>query len=189
MSKKNNYIDNEKFQEAIIEYRKACEEAKEQNKDRPVMPNYIAECFVKIANGYFLKPRFRSYSYEDDMKSEAIITCIKYFDTYDPKRRNPFAWFTAVVHNAFLQVINAEERNRYKIIKNFTTNVLVGNEKEIFESNLLKSEDVYDNMYSFISSYEDREKAKKIRKKTKSLLKGVKDGKKDKCGEHPVSGE
>lgn len=179
---RNDYVDNDKFQEAIVEYRKRCDLADKEGKERPIMPNYIGECIQKIAQNYFLKPRFNGYSYEDDMVSEAVITCVKYFDTYNPDRGNPFAYFTSVVHNAFLQVINTEERNRYKMIKNFTQTLLIGNEDEFFGSNLLNSEDVYDNMYSFMQSYEEREAVKKSKKKASGLIKIMEKVKNEKQG-------
>ena len=167
----NNYVDNQKFLEAIRSYKEKVRLAEQEGKEKPRIPEYVGYCLLKIAQNYFKKSRFRDYSYEDEMVSEAVKTCITYFDRFDETRSNPFAYFTSIIHNSFFQVINAEERLRYKMLKNFTTNVMVGDAIEGYISeNALTSEDLYDNMYSFIGSYEKRENEKKARAKAKSTL-------------------
>lgn len=167
----NNYVDNEKFLEAIREYHRTVKQATEEDKPLPSIPNYIGECLYKIAHNYFNKSRFRYYSYEDDMVSEAVLNCLKYFNNFDPDRKNPFAYFTSIVHNSFFQVINSEERSRYKMLKNFTENVLNGNETAFMVSEkLITNEELYDNMYTFMANYEEREKLKKEKKKAKKNL-------------------
>lgn len=164
------YVDNKKFLEAIREHKRKVNEAKENGTETPRISEYIGECLYKIAENYFLKPRFNRYSYREDMISEAVMTCIKYFDSFDPDRSNPFAYFTSVVKHSFLQVVNSEERSRYKMLKNFTENMLIGNESQFISENLITNEDIYDNMYDFMESYEQREKIKKEKRKEKTAL-------------------
>jgi hypothetical protein len=64
MSKKTkHYINNADFLKALIDYRAACDEAKRNDKQDPIVPNYIGECFIKIAEHLSRKPNFVSYSY------------------------------------------------------------------------------------------------------------------------------
>ena len=43
---KPHYVDNKKFLEAMIEYRDRCEKAKNRNRKKPEVTNYIGECFL-----------------------------------------------------------------------------------------------------------------------------------------------
>lgn len=60
--KKNvHYVNNMDFLDALVKYRKECDHAKENNLDRPRIPEYIGECFIKIATHYAFKPNFANY--------------------------------------------------------------------------------------------------------------------------------
>ena len=48
-SKKEHYVNNKEFLEALIEYRPHIEEAEAQGKEKPPVTRYIGECFLKIA--------------------------------------------------------------------------------------------------------------------------------------------
>jgi len=45
-----HYVNNKEFLAALIRYREDREIAEIQGKPRPVIPRYIGECFLKIAN-------------------------------------------------------------------------------------------------------------------------------------------
>jgi hypothetical protein len=47
--KKKHYVNNADFLQALIDYKQSCEKAKEDGKEDPQIPNYIGECFLKIA--------------------------------------------------------------------------------------------------------------------------------------------
>ena len=66
-----------------------------------------------MANRYATKPNFSGYSYIDEMISAAIVSCIAAVSKFDAsKSDNTFAYYTSVIHNAFLQVLNRESRQR-----------------------------------------------------------------------------
>lgn len=44
-----HYVDNKKFFEALVEYRKQILQAQENNLEKPRVSEYIGECFLKIA--------------------------------------------------------------------------------------------------------------------------------------------
>ena len=114
MKKKNeHYVDNSKFLEAMREYKILCEDAKKNNKEKPLVSNYIGGCFLKIANHLSYRPNFINYTYRDDMISDGIENCLQYLDNFDPeKSKNPFAYYTAAVTNSFVRIINIEKRNQ-----------------------------------------------------------------------------
>ena len=51
MGKKNQYIDNKEFFQAMVEWKEKCRDAEEPGDDTPRISNYIGECVLKIANG------------------------------------------------------------------------------------------------------------------------------------------
>lgn len=114
-----HYVDNDKFFEAIIEYKNKLKEHREKGiDDRPAMSNYLGDCFLKIAENYSHKPSFIGYKFREDMVQDAVYFCVKYIDTFNPERtKNPFAYFTTACHNAFLQKIEKEHKNLYINLK------------------------------------------------------------------------
>ena len=111
--KKENthYVDNKKFLEAMIEHRDKCEKAKKRNRKKPDVTNYIGECFLKIANHLSFKPNFVNYMFKEDMISDGIENCVQYIHNFNPeKSKNPFAYFTQIIHYAFLRRIQREKR-------------------------------------------------------------------------------
>tara|TARA_Y100001963_G_C6770635_1_gene444694 strand:- start:1431 stop:1967 length:537 start_codon:yes stop_codon:yes gene_type:complete len=112
MKKKNeHYVDNAKFLEAMKEYKTLCEDAKKNDKDKPLVTNYIGGCFLKIANHLSYRPNFINYTYRDDMISDGIENCLQYLDNFDPeKSKNPFAYFTQIIYYAFIRRIQKEKK-------------------------------------------------------------------------------
>jgi DNA-directed RNA polymerase specialized sigma24 family protein len=49
--------------------------------------------------------------FKDDMISDGIENCIQYLHNFNPeKSTNPFAYFTQIIHYAFLRRIQREKR-------------------------------------------------------------------------------
>ena len=46
---KNHYINNKDFLTEMIKYRQDIHKAKKEGKAKPKIPNYVGECFMKIA--------------------------------------------------------------------------------------------------------------------------------------------
>ena len=68
---KKEYVNNEDFVKSLIDYKKMVAEAKENDLPSPRIPNYIGECFLKIAEGLSHKPNFINYTYRDEMIADA----------------------------------------------------------------------------------------------------------------------
>ena len=58
------YIDNKRFYEEMRAYKDACIEAEESDDDFPRIPNYLGECFYKIATKLSNRPNFMNYSFK-----------------------------------------------------------------------------------------------------------------------------
>ena len=116
-----HYVNNKEFLAAIIDYKDAIAIAEAKGKPKPVIPRYIGECFLKIANHLSYKPNFVNYMFKDDMICDGIENCVQYINNFNPeKSKNPFAYFTQIIHYAFLRRIQKEKKQleiRQKIIE------------------------------------------------------------------------
>jgi len=123
-----HYVNNKELLEALIVYRTKVEvsyqkkfgvDLKELPREqrgkhwegKPPISNYLGECFLKIATHLSYKPNFVNYMFKDDMISDGIENCVQYIHNFDPeKSSNPFAYFTQIIHYAFLRRIQREKR-------------------------------------------------------------------------------
>lgn len=162
--KPKQYVNNTDFLQALINYKAECIEAKKNKTKEPVIPNYIGECWMKIAEGLSHKPNFINYTYRDEMISDGIENCLMYFNNFDPdKSKNPFAYFTQVIYFAFLRRISKEKKQlyvKYKATQQF--GILDEFELMEFEDGTSKQFELYENISEFIDNYEVAKKTKKI---------------------------
>ena len=111
--KKNplHYVDNEQFLESMIKYKNEVKQAKETDEPPPLIPEYLGECFLKIANRLAFRPNFINYAFRDEMVSDGIENCIQYMNNFNPeKSSNPFAYFTQIIYYAFVRRIQKEKK-------------------------------------------------------------------------------
>lgn len=157
-----HYINNEEFLKSLTEYRKSVRKAKREKIEKPAIPNYIGECFMKIANHLATKPNFANYSFRDEMVGDAIENCLMYFENFDPKKsKNPFAYFTQIVFYAFLRRIAKENKNQYVKYKIFENQILHSGELTATEENSLKPSEIYANISEFTTNFEQKQKKKR----------------------------
>jgi DNA-directed RNA polymerase specialized sigma subunit len=106
-----HYVNNKEFLAALIEYKKNVALAAEKGEPKPRITNYLGECFLKIATHLSYKTNFINYIFIDDMISDGIENCVQYIHNFNPeKSQNPFAYFTQIIHYAFLRRIQREKR-------------------------------------------------------------------------------
>ena len=111
--KKPHYVDNKLFLAAMNEYRIKYLKAAAKNRKKPIVSNYIGECFLKIANHLSYRPNFINYTYRDDMISDGIENCLQYMSNFNPeKSNNPFAYFTQIIYYAFIRRIQKEKKQQ-----------------------------------------------------------------------------
>ena len=136
-----HYVNNKEFLAALIRYREDVEIAQIQNKPKPVIPRYIGDCFLKIANHLSFKPNFVNYMFKDDMICDGIENCVRYIHNFNPeKSKNPFAYFTQIIYYAFLRRISQEKKQleiKNKILEK-------SNFDEVFDSNDLDASNYSD---------------------------------------------
>ena len=106
-----HYVNNKEFLAALIKLREDREIAEIRGKEKPRIPRYIGECFLKIATHLSFKPNFVNYMFKEDMISDGIENCVQYIHNFNPeKSQNPFAYFTQIIHYAFLRRIQKEKK-------------------------------------------------------------------------------
>ena len=173
IKKQKHYINNPDFLRALIEYKEAKDLSTKNKTEPPPIPNYIGECFMKIAEGLSHKPNFINYTYRDEMMSDGIENCLMYFDNFVPtKSKNPFAYFTQIIYYAFLRRIQKEKKQTYVKYK-ATEQMGILDEFEMLELEDGSSMQfqLYDNIAEFIETYEDAREKKKEVKKPKGIEK------------------
>jgi hypothetical protein len=109
--KSEHYVNNKEFLAALITYRENVEIAAIRGEPKPRITNYLGECFLKIATHLSFKPNFVNYMFKDDMICDGIENCVQYIHNFNPeKSQNPFAYFTQIIHYAFLRRIQKEKK-------------------------------------------------------------------------------
>jgi DNA-directed RNA polymerase specialized sigma subunit len=110
-ARSEHYVNNKELLHALIVYKNKVKEAQENEKPKPRITNYLGECFLKIATHLSYKPNFVNYMFREDMISDGIENCVQYINNFDPnKSTNPFAYFTQIIHYAFLRRIQKEKK-------------------------------------------------------------------------------
>ena len=84
--KPEHYVNNKEFFAAMVDYKKSINRAKRNKQTKPVVPDYVGECFLKIANHLSYRPNFINYTYRDDMISDGIENCLQYMSNFNSKK-------------------------------------------------------------------------------------------------------
>ena len=135
---KPHYVNNKEFSLAVVDYCNRLQKAqKQKSKKIPIVDNYIAECFLKIAEGLSHKSNFIRYTYREEMVMDAVENCLKAIKNYDIDTAtrtgtpNAFAYFTQISWYAFLRRIEKEKKQqdiKLKYIANVGIDELVDNQ-------------------------------------------------------------
>ena len=73
----------------------------------------LAMMWIKLCERYATRGNVRGYTYNDEMRGQAILQLAQIGLQFDEsKSNNPFAYYTAAVTNSFVRVINLEKRNQ-----------------------------------------------------------------------------
>ena len=115
---KPHYVNNRDFSNAVVEYVKILNEARENGTKLPVVTNYVATCFLKIAEGLSHKSNFIRYTYREEMVMDAVENCLKAIENYNidaatrTGKPNAFSYFTQISWYAFLRRIAKEKKQQ-----------------------------------------------------------------------------
>jgi hypothetical protein len=115
---KPHYVNNKQFSQAVVDYCERVAWCKKKGDKIPIVPNYIAECFLKIAEGLSHKSNFVRYTYREEMVMDAVENCLKAIENYNVETAtrtgnpNAFAYFTQISWYAFLRRIQREKKQQ-----------------------------------------------------------------------------
>lgn len=162
-----HYVNNKEFYQAMLEYKRKCNEAIEAGLEQPRITNYIGDCLYKIANKLSFSHNFINYSYREDMISDGLEQCIANIKSFNPELyNNPFAYFTQICYHAFVQRIQKEKKQQYIKYKSLER-AIISNDQHSFQDeddqNIGSggSSGYNEAAIHVISSYEDAMKKKK----------------------------
>lgn len=152
-----HYVSKKLMMDDIIAYK----ERKKTNPDEPV-PEYSAKAIMQTAEKMALRPNFIGYSYRQDMVSDGIYVCLRYFDKFDPNHpaANPFGYISRICWFAFLQRIAKEKKQtliRSKILAQVPFNTF-----DVMDQDL--DEDFKNSFTEFLQEHNHVELAPKIKK-------------------------
>ena len=115
---KPHYVNNAQFSQAVVEYVTIVNEARDKGEPLPKVPDYIAQCFLKICEGLSHKSNFVRYTYREEMVMDAVENCLKAIENYNLEaatrtgKPNAFAYFTQISWYAFLRRIEKEKKQQ-----------------------------------------------------------------------------
>ena len=121
-----HYVNNSDFSTAVVEYVGRVDHARKVEDTIPTVPDYIAQCFLKIAEGLSHKANFIRYTYREEMVMDAVENCLKAIGNYNLEaatrtgKPNAFAYFTQITWYAFLRRITKEKKQQEIKLKYLT---------------------------------------------------------------------
>tara|TARA_E500000318_G_scaffold71612_2_gene66302 strand:- start:85 stop:681 length:597 start_codon:yes stop_codon:yes gene_type:complete len=152
-----HYVNNKEFSHAVVEYCKEVKDCKETDDPLPIIPDYIASCFLKIAEGLSHKSNFIRYTYREEMVMDAVENCLKAIENYNIEAAtrtgnpNAFAYFTQISWYAFLRRIAKEKKQQDVKLKYLSESgieqYIIGNSEDAAANNVINS---------FIDTLKDR---------------------------------
>lgn len=84
------------------------------SKDHGAMTPNLARMFMKLCERFGSKGNWRGYTYNDEMRSQALLQLSQVGLQFDEsKSNNPFAYYTATMANSFTRVLNVEKRSQH----------------------------------------------------------------------------
>ena len=170
-----HYVNNREFTLALDKYSRECKEAEKNGEERPQMNDYLGGCIMKMANRLAGSPRFRNYSYRDEMVANGILAAIKYCHKFNgDKYDNGFAYVTQILFSHFIITIKNEK-------KKYETNLRMIQEAEISVFGNEEYSEISDNHARTIAD-------QKLQEIENNRLEKDEDGKTNRRGFHLRSG-
>ena len=167
-----HYVNNAEFSQAVVDYVMTVQEAKKEFQALPIVPDYIAQCFLRIAEGLSHKSNFIRYTYREEMVMDGVENCLKAIENYNIEaatrtgKPNAFAYFTQIVWYAFLRRIAKEKKQQDIKLKYLTKSGI-----ENFVSNEHGDEMSAQVMDAFVDTLRSRiEKVRHVDAEVKELV-------------------
>ena len=185
-----HYVNNSDFSTAVVSYVEKVEEARKNETTIPKVPDYIATCFLRIAEGLSHKANFIRYTYREEMVMDAVENCLKAIGNYNLEaatrtgKPNAFAYFTQITWYAFLRRITKEKKQQEIKLKYLTKAGVVN-----FVDNELEGGGVGEQVSShFVDTLRDRiERVRSSDQEIKEFVKTEKKRRRTKTADSDLS--
>lgn len=83
------------------------------SREQGKITNELARMFMKLCERYGTRGNWRGYTYNDEMRSQALLQLSQVGLQFDEsKSSNPFAYYTATITNSFTRILNIEKKNQ-----------------------------------------------------------------------------
>ena len=171
-----HYVNNADFSKAVLDYVTIVNKARKSKTEIPNVPDYIAQCFLRIAEGLSHKSNFIRYTYREEMVMDGVENCLKAIGNYNIEaatrtgKPNAFAYFTQIIWFAFLRRI-AKEKKQQDIKLKYLTNSGI----EQFLDNELGEENSQAVISTFVDTLKERiDKVRLVDAGVKELAKSEK---------------
>ena len=164
--KKPHYVNNRDFSEAVMDYATAAQKARKENSQIPKVTDYIATCFIKIAEGLSHRPNFVRYTYREEIVMDGVENCLRAINNYNIEtatrtgKPNAFSYFTQICYFAFIRRIAKEKKQqdiKFKFIEKMGIEdfVQMGMDSEGAEQTM----NYVDTLRARINKVQDKDKA------------------------------
>ena len=179
---KPHYVNNSQFSYAVVDYVNSVLLAESENREVPKVTNYIAECFLKIAEGLSHKSNFIRYTYREEMVMDAVENCLRAIHNYNIEAAtrtglpNAFAYFTQICYYAFLRRIAKEKKQQDVKFKYIETAGI----EDFIHYDASMAGDMHEVQRMFVDELRDRiDKIRNVDSRVKDFAKIEKDREKE----------
>jgi hypothetical protein len=121
-----HYIDDSHLTSILSEWKQRFDADIAEGKERPKLPEAVGEAIYDMAEALGKRYNFQGYSYLDEMKSDAILHCVKYIHNFNPAKKSEkkgkvsaFGYINMIIWRSFTHRIDEEKREQYLKYKSF----------------------------------------------------------------------
>ncbi len=123
---KRHYIDDDHLTAVLSEWKDRFDEALSKGESRPQLPEAVGEAIYDMSEAMGKRHNFCGYSYLDEMKSDAILNCVKYIHNFNPKKKSDkkgkvsaFGYINMIIWRSFTNRIESEKLEQFLKYKSF----------------------------------------------------------------------
>lgn len=124
--KSRHYIDDDHLTKILSDWKQIFDQFKEYGFERPPLPEAVGEAIYDMSESMGKRFNFAGYSYLDEMKSDAILHCVKYIHNFNPLKKSEkkgkvsaFGYINMIIWRSFTNRIKYEKQQQYLKYKSF----------------------------------------------------------------------
>lgn len=168
----NHYVSNKELYEECCRYHEMKMKCLEEGKPIPPLTDKIAKAIMQIVTRRCNSRMFVNYTnaWKEEMIGNAIITTVLNGHKFDPKFKNPFAYFTQIANNAIIEQLKFEKNEvyvKYKLYdqnRGFMADLDDDNLSEEDITAINETDEMFADRLQYINDFEQRMKEKKLKK-------------------------